>query len=136
MMLARPDAWQSTTVISHSVWRCPVFEHCYLLTVDSGAPNQGSADSAGYGSFRLEARTGQKQMIRLDFGRGVTNNEAEYQTLIAIASGPASLVGYYAVQLSPVLAEYTTSKANAYTAAGWSSMLTEPPVSVSSRRTR
>ena len=60
-----------------------MFEHCYFLTVDGGALNQGSADSAGYGSFCLEARTGQKQTIRLDFGRRVTNNEAEYRTLIA-----------------------------------------------------
>jgi ribonuclease HI len=34
-------------------------------------------------SYHLESRTGQKQTIRLDFGRGVTNDEAEYQTLIA-----------------------------------------------------
>ena len=67
-----------------------MFEYCYSLLVDGGALNQGSADSAGYGSFRLEARTGQKQTIRLDFGRGVTNNEAEYRTLIA---GLNDLVG-------------------------------------------
>ena len=60
-----------------------MFEHCYFLTVDGGALLQGSADSAGYGSFCLEARTGQRQTIRLDFGRRVTNNEAEYDTLIA-----------------------------------------------------
>jgi ribonuclease HI len=65
------------------IWRCPMFEHCYCLIIDGGALRQGSADSAGYGSFRLEARTGQRQTIRLDFGRGVTNNEAEYRTLIA-----------------------------------------------------
>jgi len=35
-------------------------------------------------------RTGQKQTVRLDFGRGVTNNEAEYRTLIA---GLKDLVG-------------------------------------------
>ena len=51
-----------------------MFEYCYFLVIDGGALNQGSADSAGYGSFRLEARTGQKQTVRLDFGRGVTNN--------------------------------------------------------------
>jgi ribonuclease HI len=67
-----------------------VFEYCYFLVVDGGALNQGSADIAGYGSFCLEARTGQKQTIRLDFGRGVTNNEAEYRTLIA---GLKDLVG-------------------------------------------
>jgi|GEM_PF-3316158 len=88
--LSRLGVWRSSTVKSHSVWRFPVFEYCYSLVVDGGALNQGSADSAGYGSFRLEARTGQKQTIRLDFGRGVTNNEAEYRTLIA---GLKDLVG-------------------------------------------
>jgi hypothetical protein len=63
----------STTVKSYPVWRYLMFEYCYCLVIDGGALNQGSADSAGYGSFRLEARTGQKQTIRLDFGRGVTN---------------------------------------------------------------
>ena len=67
-----------------------MFEHSYLLVIDGGARNQGSADSAGYGSFCLEARTGQKQTVRLDFGRGVTNNEAEYRALIA---GLKDLVG-------------------------------------------
>ncbi len=65
--LSRLGAWRSTTVKSHSVWRCLVFEYCYCLVVDGGALNR-DADSAGYGSFRLEARTGQKQTIRLDLG--------------------------------------------------------------------
>ena len=59
------------------------FEFDYWVTTDGGALSNGTADSAGYGSYHLESRTGQRQTIRLDFGRGVTNNEAEYQTLIA-----------------------------------------------------
>ena len=59
------------------------FEFDYWVTLDGGALNNGAAGSTGYGSYYLEARTGQKQMARLDFGRGVTNNEAEYRTLIA-----------------------------------------------------
>jgi ribonuclease HI len=59
------------------------FEFDYWVTTDGGALSNGTADSAGYGSYHLESRTGQKQTIRLDFGSGVTNNEAEYQTLIA-----------------------------------------------------
>jgi ribonuclease HI len=60
-----------------------MFEYDYLLVSDGGALSQGAPDSAGYGSFCLEARTGQKQVVRLEFGRGVTNNEAEYRSLIA-----------------------------------------------------
>ena len=60
-----------------------MFEYDYLLSCDGGALHPGTADSAGYGSFYLESRTGQKQTVRLDFGRGVTSNEAEYRTLIA-----------------------------------------------------
>jgi len=59
------------------------FEFDYFATVDGGSRSNGSADSAGYGSYCVQVRTGQKQTIRLDFGRGVTNNEAEYRTLIA-----------------------------------------------------
>ena len=59
------------------------FEFDYLLSTDGGALANGTDDSAGYGSYHLESRTGQEQTNRLDFGRGVTNNEAEYQTLIA-----------------------------------------------------
>jgi ribonuclease HI len=59
------------------------FEFDYWVTTDGGALSNGTADSAGYGSYHLESRSGQKQMVRLDLGRGVTNNEAEYQTLIA-----------------------------------------------------
>ena len=66
------------------------FEFDYLLSTDGGAAVNGSADSLGYGSYCLEARTSHRQMVRLDFGRGVTNNEAEYQTLIA---GLKDLVG-------------------------------------------
>jgi ribonuclease HI len=59
------------------------FEFDYFASADGGAASNGMVDSLGYGSYCLQARTGQKQMIRLDFGHGVTNNEAEYQTLIA-----------------------------------------------------
>lgn len=59
------------------------FEFDYFLSTDGGSFSNGSQDSAGYGSYCLQARTGQNQTVRLDFGRGVTNNEAEYRTLIA-----------------------------------------------------
>jgi len=66
------------------------FEFDYFLSTDGGAAANGTADSFGFGSYHLESRTGQKQVIRLEFGRGVTNNEAEYRTLIA---GMKDLVG-------------------------------------------
>jgi ribonuclease HI len=67
------------------------FEFDYSVTTDDGALSSGTADSAGYGSYHLEARTRQKQTVRLDFGSGVTNNEAEYRTLIA---GLKDVVGH------------------------------------------
>jgi ribonuclease HI len=66
------------------------FEFDYFASVDGGSLSNGSAESAGYGSYCVQVRTGQKQTVRLDFGRGVTNNEAEYRTLIA---GLKDLVG-------------------------------------------
>jgi ribonuclease HI len=59
------------------------FEFDYWVTTDGGALSSGTAYSTGYGSYHLESRTGQKQLVRLDFGRGITNNEAEYRILIA-----------------------------------------------------
>ena len=59
------------------------FEFDYWITADGGSLSNGAADSVGYGSYHLESRTGQRQIVRLDFGRGVTNNEAEYRALIA-----------------------------------------------------
>ena len=58
------------------------FEHDFLLVSDGGSRGNGSADAAGFGSYRLATRDGRQQTLRLDFGRGVTNNEAEYRTLI------------------------------------------------------
>jgi ribonuclease HI len=66
------------------------FEFDYFVSTDGGAAANGTADSFGFGSYHLESRSGQKQVIRLEFGRGVTNNEAEYRTLIA---GLKDLVG-------------------------------------------
>jgi ribonuclease HI len=59
------------------------FEVDYFASTEGGTASSGAADSLGYGTYCLQARTGQKQMVRLDFGRGVTNNEAEYRILIA-----------------------------------------------------
>ncbi len=51
----------------------------YTIIFDGGARgNPGE----GYGSYELRSRAG-RQIERRTFGNNVTNNEAEYQTLIA-----------------------------------------------------
>jgi len=51
----------------------------YTIIFDGGARgNPGE----GYGSYELRTRAG-RQIERLTFGNNTTNNEAEYQTLIA-----------------------------------------------------
>lgn len=53
----------------------------YVLVFDGGS--QGNP-GPGYGSYALVRGAGEKQSItRLDFGRTMTNNEAEYEALIA-----------------------------------------------------
>lgn len=52
----------------------------YVIVFDGGSlGNPGP----GYGSYALMTRSGQKAIRRLDLGDNVTNNEAEYDTLIA-----------------------------------------------------
>jgi len=53
----------------------------YVLVFDGGSlGNPGP----GYGSYAVvRASDGQKRVVRLDFGGEMTNNEAEYDTLIA-----------------------------------------------------
>ncbi len=54
----------------------------YVITFDGGAdPNPGK----GYGSFHIASPTGNSLIERRDYstgGRRMTNNQAEYQTLI------------------------------------------------------
>jgi ribonuclease HI len=54
----------------------------YVITFDGGAdPNPGK----GYGSFHISSPTGQELLERRDYsagGRIMTNNQAEYRTLI------------------------------------------------------
>ena len=57
------------------------FDYCAL--VDGGAKNNGAVDALGFGSYRLRARDGKETIVRVELGRGVTNNEAEYRILIA-----------------------------------------------------
>jgi ribonuclease HI len=50
----------------------------YRIVSDGGSRRNGSPDSHGYGSFQLKTRTGQTDIFRRDFGRGITSNQAEY----------------------------------------------------------
>ena len=57
----------------------------YVIVFDGGS--QGNP-GPGYGSYQLaRAADGRKDLVRLDFGRDMTNNEAEYHTLIASLEG-------------------------------------------------
>ena len=57
----------------------------YVITFDGGS--QGNP-GPGYGSYALtHASDGKQDLIRLDFGRTMTNNEAEYESLIAALQG-------------------------------------------------
>jgi len=57
----------------------------YVLTFDGGS--QGNP-GPGYGSYALvHTRAGKRDLVRLDLGRSMTNNEAEYETLIAGLQG-------------------------------------------------
>ncbi len=54
---------------------------CDLMLVFDGGSlgNPGK----GYGSFHLADRDGYETIERLEFGNNVTNNQAEYRTMIA-----------------------------------------------------
>ncbi|MDH7473848.1 MAG: ribonuclease HI family protein [Anaerolineae bacterium] len=59
----------------------PVTEPDYILVFDGGA--QGNP-GPGYGSYALLRRQdGGQEIVRLEFGGEMTNNEAEYESLIA-----------------------------------------------------
>ncbi|MBX6752946.1 MAG: ribonuclease HI family protein [Thermorudis peleae] len=50
------------------------------LVVDGGSRGN---PGFGYGSFHLSDSFGHDEIMRLEFGDGVTNNQAEYRTLLA-----------------------------------------------------
>lgn len=61
----------------------------YTIVFDGGAlGNPGR----GYGSYELATRAGQHKRKRLEFGDRITNNEAEYLTLIAALEELAAMV--------------------------------------------
>lgn len=57
----------------------------YVIVFDGGS--QGNP-GPGYGSYHLtRTADGKSDLVRLDFGREMTNNEAEYETLIVSLEG-------------------------------------------------
>lgn len=57
----------------------------YVILFDGGSHGN---PGPGYGSYRLtQTVDGRSQTVRLDFGEEMTNNEAEYRTLIAALEG-------------------------------------------------
>jgi len=52
----------------------------YVVVFDGGSEGN---PGFGYGSYAVIARDGRKRVRRLDFEDDITNNEAEYDTLIA-----------------------------------------------------
>ena len=57
----------------------------YILVFDGGARGN---PGPGYGSYDLTRRQdGKHDLVRLDSGRQMTNNEAEYETLVAALQG-------------------------------------------------
>lgn len=52
----------------------------YIITFDGGSRGN---PGPGYGSYELRTATGRSRIERLEFGGNVTNNEAEYRSLLA-----------------------------------------------------
>jgi probable phosphoglycerate mutase len=75
----------------------PVAGFDYTLVFDGGAlGNPGK----GYGSFQIVGRDGVVAAERLDFGDGVTNNQAEFRTLIRALEALLERLGDRAGQTS------------------------------------
>ena len=56
----------------------------FIVICDGGSRGNGREDSEGYGSFLIhQPNTNNGIRQQLHFGKGVTNNEAEYKSLIA-----------------------------------------------------
>lgn len=61
----------------------------YTIVFDGGSKGN---PGLGYGSYEIATRTGGRKQQRLEFGDRVTNNEAEYLTLIAALTAVAAMI--------------------------------------------
>jgi ribonuclease HI len=72
------------TVKSCSLWRCLLSQADYTLYCDGVCSGNGTESARTFASYSLEARTGQRQIVRLTDLPGVTtNNEAEYVAFVS-----------------------------------------------------
>jgi len=78
----------------------------YTITFDGGSRNNGSTIAEAYGSYHIQVRDGRERTTRLQFPTGSTNNEAEYQSLIASLENLVGIIraagkdpGNYSVQV-------------------------------------
>ncbi|HEX5505009.1 MAG TPA: ribonuclease HI family protein [Thermomicrobiales bacterium] len=61
----------------------------YAIVFDGGSKGN---PGLGYGSYELTSSAGQSKQKRLEFGDRITNNEAEYLTLIAALEDLAAMI--------------------------------------------
>ena len=67
----------------------------YTIVFDGGSKGN---PGRGYGSYEIAARTGERKQKRLEFGDRVTNNEAEYRTLIAALEDLTAMIARHGRQ--------------------------------------
>jgi ribonuclease HI len=58
----------------------------YTITFDGGCSGNGTSDAQAYGSYHLATENKERLVSRVEFPEAHTNNQAEYNALIAAAS--------------------------------------------------
>lgn len=75
----------------------------FLITCDGGSRGNGAPNSEGYGSFLIQLLDESQQLSnQLTFGIGITNNEAEYMSLIAALEHVATAFRSVAADLKTI----------------------------------
>ncbi len=79
------NAWKSQPVLDE---KPAAKTGTVTIVFDGGSLGNGSSTSDAYGSYQLEMpELGKSDVVRLQFKRGHTNNEAEYETLLEALTG-------------------------------------------------
>lgn len=74
----------------------------FIITCDGGSLGNGTDNSIGYGSYMINAPGNIGKITQLNFGEGVTNNEAEYLALIHALSHISSAFREVAADLKAI----------------------------------